>query len=178
MRFYKVVAVYNNVFRFLLKTVPSFLSVSIVCFTLFHNDVLSNYIFGAIFIFLLSFFITLIYYQFYLKKPAFRHIGAFYINLSMFYAGEAVLLRASSEKIASSFGSLTSTQVLVATGATVGVVAVLETSANAGLAESARIEADGVDRDADRFEKENLPRRAALCRAQSDMVRANDAARY
>ena len=28
-------------------------------------------------------YITLIYYQFYLKKPAFRRIGAFYITLSM-----------------------------------------------------------------------------------------------
>lgn len=111
-------------------------------------------------------------------KPAFRRIGAFYIKLSMFYAGENILLRAATQKIASSFGSVTSTQALVGTSAVVGGVVALETVANAGLAESSRIQASGLERDADRFEEENLPNIAALCRAEADIVRANEAARY
>jgi len=178
IKIYKIAAFYNNLFRFLLKPVASFLSASIIFFTLFHNDILSNCFFGVIFIFLLGFFLTLVYYQFFFLKPAFRRVGAFYIKLSMLYAGENILLRAATQKIASSFGSVTSTQALMGTGVMVGGIVALETASNFGLAESSRIQANGLDRDANRFEEENLPNMAALCRAQSDMVRANEASRY
>lgn len=96
----------------------------------------------------------------------------------MLHVGEAKLVRALSEKVISSFGSLTSGQVLVATGATVGVVALVENSANTGLAKAASIEAEGLEREAARFEKENLPCRAALCRAEANIVRKDEEARY
>lgn len=178
MIFYKILAFYNNLFRFFLKPIVTFCSLCIVYFSIFYNNILSNFIFVVLFIILSSFFTLLIYFRFFQKKSVFFLINQRICYLPVFFAGENILVRAATQKLATSLGSLTSNQVLVGSGVVVAGTIALEVSANNGIAQAAEIRASGLEREAFQLAKSNLPNGAEYRQAQADLVRANEPSRY
>lgn len=172
-----MVAIYNKILWFILKPFISFLSVTVIFYTLFHNGILSNCIFSVIFLFLLSFFIILIFYQFFYEKPAFRRIGAFYINMSVFYAGEQVVIKALIQKGTSVVSSMTQGQALAGLGALAVTGVAFEAVSNQNLANASNTRIAGFEKDAAQSREDNLPNMAAYCDSLAQQKRENEEAR-
>ena len=178
MIFYKVLAFYNNLFRFILKPFVTFLSICIVYSSIFHNNILSNFLFVVVFIIFSSFFTLLIYFRFFYKKSVFFRINDRVCYLPVFFVGEGIIARSVVKKAATSIASLTANQMLAGSGALVAGVVALEVTANSNLALAADIRATGLEREAAQCADSNLPNTAQFRQAQADFVRAQEAARY